>query len=74
VIELSIIVKQLCELSTPPAPVEVINQLLQLLMEVAPSWCEVVTVAGTEYFKLHFSVSLQLVKQAIADAIAPLEE
>lgn len=65
-LEFEVILKQLCDLTTPACSKSEMSEIVELLLEVVPTWCSIVTVNNVKYLKINTSKSLVDVKREIA--------
>lgn len=60
------IIKQLCDITTPACKKSEMSEIVELLLEIVPTWCSIVSVNDVKYLKINTSKSLVDVKQQIA--------
>ena len=71
--DMDLITKQLCEMTTPPTPKSDLVETLDLLLQIAPTWCATVTVNNRKYLKINTSQPIGEVKQEIAKQIEEMD-
>ena len=67
--------RKLCDLTTPASKLSEIEEMLEVLADIASSWCEIMMTADEEYyFHVHLKVPVSEAKKAIQAAMNELQE